>query len=70
MFFIYVRTSLLVIPFSFRIETHGIAHFTNNWHQRTNNNTVAWRVERPLLINCYAFLASSMPDNGKEDCNS
>jgi hypothetical protein len=27
-------------------------------------------IERPLLINCYAYLAGSLPDNGQEDSNS
>jgi hypothetical protein len=38
-------------------------------------NIVAWRlggrgIERPLLINGYAYLAVSLPDNGPVDSNS
>jgi hypothetical protein len=43
--FLYLcKNFVIVIIFSFRIETHGIAHFINNWHKLTNNNTVSWRL--------------------------
>jgi adenine specific DNA methylase Mod len=35
--FIYVLTSILVIIFSLRSETHDRQYFNNNWHKGTHN---------------------------------